>query len=89
MDLGTLSLWPLQRHPDLPELVDEVIIMGGNALVPGNATPVAEANINNDPEAADIVFGAPGVASSATDQVATGKASKRAAMGTVGRGASG
>lgn len=33
--------------------------MGGNALVPGNATPVAEANINNDPEAADMVFGAP------------------------------
>jgi len=32
--------------------------MGGNALVPGNATPVAEANVNNDPEAADLVFGA-------------------------------
>ncbi len=48
----------LQRHPDLPELIDEVVIMGGNALVPGNATPTAEANINNDPEAADLVFGA-------------------------------
>jgi len=33
-------------------------VMGGNALVPGNATPVAEANINNDPEAADLVLGA-------------------------------
>ncbi len=48
----------LQRHPDLPGLIDEVVIMGGNALVPGNATPTAEANINNDPEAADMVFGA-------------------------------
>lgn len=48
----------LERHPDLPSLVDEVVVMGGNALVPGNATPVAEANINNDPEAADLVFGA-------------------------------
>ncbi len=48
----------LQAHPDLVDLVDEVVVMGGNALVPGNATPVAEANINNDPEAADIVFGA-------------------------------
>ncbi|MEZ5243994.1 MAG: nucleoside hydrolase [Acidimicrobiales bacterium] len=49
----------LDRHPELPGLVHEVVVMGGNALVPGNATPVAEANINNDPEAADRVFGAP------------------------------
>ncbi len=48
----------LDAHPDLIDLVDEVVVMGGNALVPGNATPVAEANINNDPEAADAVFGA-------------------------------
>ena len=32
--------------------------MGGNALVPGNASPAGEANIRNDPEAADLVFGA-------------------------------
>ena len=48
----------LQHHPEIAELVAEVVVMGGNALVPGNATPVAEANINNDPEAADLVFGA-------------------------------
>ena len=48
----------LQKHAELEQLVDEVVVMGGNALVPGNATPVAEANINNDPEAADLVFGA-------------------------------
>lgn len=48
----------LQNHPDLADLVAEVVVMGGNALAPGNATPVAEANINNDPEAADLVFGA-------------------------------
>jgi inosine-uridine nucleoside N-ribohydrolase len=48
----------LQQFPDVADLVDQVVIMGGNALVPGNATPVAEANINNDPEAADLVFGA-------------------------------
>ena len=49
----------LLRYPDLPNLVDNVVVMGGNALVPGNATPAAEANMFNDPEAADLVFGAP------------------------------
>ncbi len=64
-DVTLLALGPLtnlavalQAHPDLVDLVDEVVVMGGNALVPGNATPVAEANVNNDPEAADLVFGA-------------------------------
>jgi len=64
-ELTLLTLGPLtniavalQAHPDLTDLVAEVVVMGGNALVPGNATPTAEANINNDPEAADIVFGA-------------------------------
>ncbi len=45
-------------HPDLRDLISEVVIMGGNALCAGNATPTAEANIFNDAEAADIVFGA-------------------------------
>jgi purine nucleosidase len=64
-EVTILALGPLtnlaiaiQRHPTLVNLVDQVVVMGGNALVPGNATPVAEANINNDPEAADLVFGA-------------------------------
>jgi inosine-uridine nucleoside N-ribohydrolase len=38
--------------------VKQVVLMGGNALVPGNSTPAAEANIKDDPEAADVVFGA-------------------------------
>jgi uridine nucleosidase len=48
----------LRLRPDLDTRVREVVVMGGNALVPGNATPTAEANIMNDPEAADVVFGA-------------------------------
>jgi purine nucleosidase len=48
----------LRLRPDLDTLVHRVVVMGGNALVPGNATPAAEANMRNDPEAADIVFGA-------------------------------
>lgn len=55
--LGNLSL-ALQLEPELPRLVREVIVMGGTVAEPGNVSPVAEANIWNDPHAADRVFGA-------------------------------
>jgi len=48
----------LRIEPRLVSAVKEVIIMGGAAFCRGNASPVAEANIFNDPEAARIVFGA-------------------------------
>lgn len=48
----------LRLEPRIAQFVREVVLMGGNAFCPGNATPAAEANIHNDPEAADIVFGA-------------------------------
>lgn len=48
----------LRLEPRIAQHVREVVVMGGNALCPGNATPAAEANIHNDPEAADVVFGA-------------------------------
>ncbi|MDR5762217.1 nucleoside hydrolase [Caballeronia sp. LZ035] len=52
----------LQLDPDIATLVREVVVMGGafgihGAL--GNVTPAAEANMHGDPDAADIVFGAP------------------------------
>lgn len=53
--LGNLSL-ALQMEPQLPNLVREVIVMGGTVMEPGNVSPVAEANIWNDPHAADRVF---------------------------------
>ena len=49
----------LRLEPRIAQNVKEVVLMGGNAIVPGNATPAAEANIHNDAEAADVVFGAP------------------------------
>lgn len=49
----------LRLDPELPELVAGVSVMGGSALAPGNVTPVAEANIWHDPEAAEAVFRAP------------------------------
>ena len=48
----------VQREPALAEAVKRVIIMGGAVYCRGNASPVAEANIWNDPHAASIVFGA-------------------------------
>lgn len=55
--LGNLSL-ALMIEPKLPLLLREVIIMGGTVAEPGNVSPVAEANIWNDPHAADRVFSA-------------------------------
>lgn len=48
----------LDLEPAITRAVREVVVMGGNALCPGNATPAAEANMLNDPDAADRVFGA-------------------------------
>ena len=48
----------LQLEPNLATAIAEIVLMGGNAFCPGNASPTAEANIINDPAAADIVFGA-------------------------------
>jgi purine nucleosidase len=49
----------LRLEPELPGLVEGVTIMGGAALAPGNVTPAAEANIWQDPEAAQAVLSAP------------------------------
>ena len=48
----------LQREPELPKLVRGIVAMGGTYHAPGNISPVAEANIGGDPEAADQVFAA-------------------------------
>ena len=46
----------LELEPELPKLARGVTIMGGTAMAPGNVSPVAEANVWHDPEAADAVF---------------------------------
>jgi inosine-uridine nucleoside N-ribohydrolase len=43
------------KEPQLRERIPEIILMGGS-IVGGNASPAAEANIYNDPEAAKVVF---------------------------------
>ncbi len=55
--LGNLAL-ALALEPQLPSLLRQVVVMGGAVMEPGNVSPVAEANIWNDPHAADLVFGA-------------------------------
>ena len=52
----------LAGDPQVASLVKQVVIMGGafgTDGVLGNVTPAAEANILGDPDAADIVLGAP------------------------------
>ncbi|WP_108650293.1 nucleoside hydrolase [Dongshaea marina] len=51
----------LERQPEIASLVKEVVVMGGALGYQGhqgNLTPVAEANIGCDPEAAEKVFAA-------------------------------
>lgn len=48
----------LKLRPDLPDFVKEIVMMGGVVSNPGNVTPVAEANVYDDPEAAQIVLNA-------------------------------
>jgi inosine-uridine nucleoside N-ribohydrolase len=55
--LTNLALALIER-PEIARQVRGVVAMGGNVHVPGNASATAEANILNDPEAADIVFSA-------------------------------
>jgi len=43
----------LDKEPNLPKLVKQLIVMGGSVDEPGNVTPLAEANFFNDPHAAD------------------------------------
>src|SRR4029453_6268281 len=43
------------KDPGIVPLVKEVVIMGGS-ITEGNVTAAAEANIYNDPEAAQVVF---------------------------------
>ncbi|MBE0488470.1 MAG: nucleoside hydrolase [Halomonas sp.] len=53
--LGNLAA-ALQLDPTLTERVKQVVIMGGSIREGGNVTPVAEANMFNDPHAARRVL---------------------------------
>ena len=58
-ELTLLAVGPLTNvalalalDPELPDLLDDLYVMGGAAFVPGNASPSAEYNFYADPEAA-------------------------------------
>ncbi|WP_110687372.1 nucleoside hydrolase [Salinicola aestuarinus] len=53
--LGNLAA-ALQLDPSLPRKVKQVVVMGGSIREGGNVTPVAEANMFNDPHAAARVL---------------------------------
>lgn len=48
----------LQHHPEITQTAAKLVVMGGAVRTPGNVNAFAEANIWNDPHAAEIVFAA-------------------------------
>ena len=46
------------KEPDLPRLLRRYVLMGGSYRSPGNTAPTTEWNIQVDPDAAKVVFGA-------------------------------
>jgi purine nucleosidase len=46
----------IQRDPRIVEAVQEVVLMGGTPVLPGNTTPTSEFNVFADPLAASLVF---------------------------------
>ena len=46
----------LSLEPQLADNVAEIVVMGGAVFVPGNVSPVATANLYEDPEAAAILY---------------------------------
>lgn len=56
--LGPLTNVALALHlePRLATSVREIVLMGGAVRVPGNVSPVASANMLNDPDAAAVVY---------------------------------
>ncbi|MCH3967094.1 MAG: nucleoside hydrolase [Atopobiaceae bacterium] len=51
----------IARAPEIVGGIGRIVLMGGALTVPGNVTPWMEANISQDPDAADVLFrsGAP------------------------------
>jgi len=65
-EVTILALGPLtniaaafRRDPELPSLVDRIIMTGGTVTAPGNVTPAAEFNVFCDPISARAVFRSP------------------------------
>ena len=48
----------LLLEPELPQLLDSIVVMGGAVGAPGNASETGEANVWHDPEAAQLVIDA-------------------------------
>lgn len=51
----------LKKAPEIKDEIGQIVLMGGALTVPGNCNACMEANISQDPEAADYLFrsGAP------------------------------
>lgn len=46
----------IEKDPDIGNKLGNIVVMGGDLMIKGNVSPVAEANIFNDPVAANSFF---------------------------------
>ena len=46
----------LKKAPEIKDEIGQIVLMGGALTVPGNCNACMEANISQDPEAADYLF---------------------------------
>ncbi|QVL32994.1 nucleoside hydrolase [Telmatocola sphagniphila] len=56
MGPATILARAIERDPDLPNLIESIVLMGGTWLEPGNSTAAAEFHFACDPAAAKIVL---------------------------------
>jgi purine nucleosidase len=58
VDIGrnTSMALAFNLYPFIKDKVKEIFLMGGAFLVPGNVTPIAEANVHGDPTATNFVL---------------------------------
>ncbi|MCU0505246.1 MAG: nucleoside hydrolase [Chloroflexi bacterium] len=71
----------VEREPDLPLLVGQLVVMGGSFRTPGNTAPTTEWNASVDPESVAAAYAAFGAAEVQAERTARGLPPRPLALG--------